>query len=108
MARIVLAPQIQADINRIFNFLFEHTPDIANDRVAAIIAAIDILATSPRIGRPTDGGKRELIIATGSGGYVAALFAKFKPDTDWRPGRSSQFALPQSIQQGPPTRSRQI
>ena len=80
MARIVLAPQIQADINRIFNFLFEHTPDIVNDRVAAIIAAIDILATSPRIGRPTDGGKRELIIATGSGGYVALY--QYVPELD--------------------------
>ena len=66
MARIVIAPQIQDDIDRIFDFLFEHAPDSASDRVAAIIAAIDVLETSPRIGRSTDDGKRELVISTGA------------------------------------------
>lgn len=80
MARIVLAPQIQADFDRIFNFLFEHTPDTADDRVAAIISAIDVLATSPRIGRPTDAGKRELIISTGASGYVALY--QYVPELD--------------------------
>ena len=80
MARIVLAPQIQADIDRIFNFLFEHTPDVAKDRAAAIISAIDVLATSPRIGRPTGAGKRELIISTGAGGYVALY--QYVPELD--------------------------
>jgi toxin ParE1/3/4 len=80
MARIVLAPQIQADIDRIFNFLFEHAPGTASDRVATIIAAIDVLSTSPRIGRPTDAGKRELIISTGTSGYVALY--QYVPELD--------------------------
>ena len=85
MARIVLAPQIQADIDRILNFLVEHAPDSAADRVASIIAAIDILQSSPRIGRPTDGGKRELIISTGASGYVALY--------QYLPERDSAFVL---------------
>jgi toxin ParE1/3/4 len=80
MARIVLAPQIQDDIDRIFDFLFEHTPDSVAERVSAIIAAIDVLETSPRIGRSTDGGKRELIISTGASGYVALY--QYLPDLD--------------------------
>lgn len=80
MARMVLAPQVQADIDRSVNFLFEHTPDIANERVAAIIAAMDIYATNPRIGRPTDAGKRELIIKSGTGAHVALY--RYVPELD--------------------------
>jgi toxin ParE1/3/4 len=80
VARVILAPQIQDDIDRIFNFLFEHAADSAADRIAAIISAIDVLETSPRIGRPTNGGKRELIISTGAGGYVALY--QYAPELD--------------------------
>ena len=80
MARVILAPRIQNDIDRIFNFLFDHAPDSAADRVTAIISAIDILETSPRIGRPTDGGKRELVISTGASGYVALY--QYIPELD--------------------------
>jgi toxin ParE1/3/4 len=80
MARIVLAPKIQDDIDRIFDFLFEHTADSAAERVAAIVAVIDVLETSPRIGRSTDGGKRELVISTGASGYVALY--QYLPELD--------------------------
>jgi toxin ParE1/3/4 len=80
VARVVLAPRVQDDIDRIFNFVFEHAPDSAVDRVSSIISAIDILETSPRIGRPTDGGKRELVIATGAGGCVALY--RYVPELD--------------------------
>lgn len=80
MARIVLAPRIQDDVERIFNFLFEHAPDSAANRIAAIISAIDILETSPRIGRPADGGKRELVISTGASGYIALY--QYVPELD--------------------------
>jgi toxin ParE1/3/4 len=80
VARVVLTPQVQDDIDRIFDFLFEHAPDSAADRVTAIISAIDILETSPRIGRPTDGGKRELVISTGAGGYIALY--RYVPELD--------------------------
>ncbi len=71
MSRVVLAAQVRADFDRIFDFLFEHAPEFAAARIEAIIAAIDILETSPLIGRPVAFGQRELVIATGSSGYLA-------------------------------------
>lgn len=71
MSRIVLAPQVKADFDRIFDFLFEHAPEFAAARIEAIIEAIDILETSPLIGRPVALGQRELVIATGASGYLA-------------------------------------
>ncbi|CDS53164.1 hypothetical protein [Polaromonas sp. CG9_12] len=54
-----------------FDFLFEYVPDSAASRIQTIIAAIDILETSPLIGRPAAFGQRELVIASGSSGYLA-------------------------------------
>ena len=71
MTRVVLAPQVRDDFDRIFDFLFEHAPEHAARRVEAIIAAVDILALSPLIGRPAAYGQRELVIATGASGYLA-------------------------------------
>ena len=71
MSHIILAPQVRADFDRIFDFLFEHAPESAGARIEAIISAIDILQTSPLIGRPVAFGQRELVIATGSSGYLA-------------------------------------
>lgn len=71
MSRIVLAQQVRTDFDRIFNFLFAFAPDSAATRIEAIIAAIDILQTSPLIGRPLAFGQRELVIASGSSGYRA-------------------------------------
>ena len=71
MSQLVLAAQVRADFDRIFDFLFEHAPEFAAVRIEAIISAIDILETSPLIGRPVAFGERELVIATGSSGYLA-------------------------------------
>lgn len=71
MSRVVLAPRIKADFDRIFEFLFEYAPEFAVTRIEAIIVAIDILETSPLIGRPAAFGQRELVIATGASGYIA-------------------------------------
>lgn len=70
MTRIVVAPQVKDDFDRIFDFLFEHAPEYAIERIEAIVSAIDILATSPLIGRPVALGQRELVIATGASGYL--------------------------------------
>ena len=70
MSQIVLAPQVRADFDRIFDFLFEPAPEFAAVRIEAIITAIDILQTSPLIGRPVALGQRELVTATGSSGYL--------------------------------------
>ncbi len=71
MSRIILAPALRADFDRIFDFLFERAPEYAAARIEAIILALDILQTSPLIGRPAAFGQRELIIATGASGYLA-------------------------------------
>ena len=71
MSRIVLAAKVRADFDRIFDFLFEHAPEFVAVRLEAIVAAIDILETSPLIGRPIAFGQRELVIATGSSAYLA-------------------------------------
>ena len=71
MSQLILSPQVRADFVRIFDFLFENAPEFAALRIEAIIAAIDILQTSPMIGRPVAFGQRELVIATGSSGYLA-------------------------------------
>ena len=71
MSRIILAAHVRADFDRIFDFLFEYAPDSAAMRIEAIITAIDVLQTSPLIGRPVAFGQRELVIATGSSGYLA-------------------------------------
>ena len=71
MSRVILAAQVRADFDRIFDFLFEHAPEFAALRIDAVIEAIDILETSPLIGRPAAFGQRELVIATGSSGYLA-------------------------------------
>lgn len=80
MSRIVLAPQLKDDFDRIFDFLFEHAPEFAAVRIEAIIAAIDILETSPLIGRPVALGLRELVIATGASGYLALY--RYDPQLD--------------------------
>lgn len=71
MSRIILSPQVRSDFDRIFDFLFEHAPDSAATRIQAIVDAIDVLQTSPSIGRPVAHGQRELVIATGASGYLA-------------------------------------
>ncbi len=71
MSRIVFSPEVREDFDRIFDFLFEHVPDHAVARIEAIIAAIDVLQTSPMIGRPARFGQRELVISTGSSGHLA-------------------------------------
>jgi toxin ParE1/3/4 len=71
LIRVIFAPKVKADFDRIFDFLFEQAPEYAATRIEDIIAAIDILQTSPMIGRPIAFGQRELIISTGKSGYLA-------------------------------------
>jgi plasmid stabilization system protein ParE len=71
VSRIILAPSLRADFDRIFDFLFERAPEYAAVRIEAIVEALDILETSPLIGRPVAFGQRELIISTGASGYLA-------------------------------------
>ena len=71
MARIELAPEVVDDLDRFLDHMTQYDAvDIAK-RIDEIIEAIQVLAHSPRIGRPVKDGKRELIIGKGTRGYVA-------------------------------------
>jgi toxin ParE1/3/4 len=81
MARLIVAPEVQGDFDRIFDFLATYAPDHAVSRIDEIVAALDILQTSPQIGRLADSdGMRELIISTGASGYLALY--RFIPELD--------------------------
>ena len=71
MARIELAPEVFDDFDRVFDYLTQFEIGSAQERIAEILQAVQILATSPLIGRPASDGKRELIIGHASRGYVA-------------------------------------
>jgi toxin ParE1/3/4 len=71
MARIELLPDVFEDLDRIFDHLAKHDTDGTPGRIAEILAAIDVLASNPEIGRPARDDRRELVIGAGSRGYVA-------------------------------------
>ena len=71
---------MQDDFERIFDHLIQYAPDTAGARIDSIAAALDVLSSSPQIGRPVENGKRELVIATGTSGYVALY--RFVPEMD--------------------------
>ena len=71
MSRVIFSAQVKTDFDRTFDFLFEHAPDYATTRIQAIIEAIEVLRSSPLIGRPAAYGQRELVISTGKSGYLA-------------------------------------
>lgn len=71
MTRIELAPEVLDDFDRFFDYIAQVDPGSAPERIGAIVDAIQILSHSPQIGRPVQGGKRELVIGRAARGYVA-------------------------------------
>ena len=71
MTRIELAPEVFDDFDRLFDHIAQVDPGSAPERIGAIIDAIQILRHSPQMGRPVQGGKRELVIGRAARGYVA-------------------------------------
>ncbi len=80
MSSIELAPEIAEDFDRIPDHLASHEVDNAGQRIGKIIAALDILAQSPLIGRPVANAKRELVIGRWAHGYVALY--RYVPEMD--------------------------
>ena len=80
MARIELAPAVADDFERIPVHLQSHEGKDPAARVAEIVQAISLLETSPRVGRPAGETLRELIIGSGSHGYVALY--RYLPEID--------------------------
>ena len=68
---IELAPEVFDDFDRFFDHIAQYDPGSAPERIGAIVDAIQILGHSPQIGRPVQGGKRELVIGRAARGYVA-------------------------------------
>jgi toxin ParE1/3/4 len=80
MARVELAVEVLNDIDRFLDHLTLHEVDDAPARMAEIVEALEILVRHPLIGRPVRSGKRELVIGSGSRGYVALY--RFIADAD--------------------------
>jgi plasmid stabilization system protein ParE len=80
MPRIELAPEVIDDFDRFFAHLEQFDVADAPQRIAQIVAAIQILADHPLIGRPAGTGKRELVIGRGPRGYLALY--RFLPELD--------------------------
>ncbi len=71
MAHIEIAPEVLDDFDRFFDHIAQFDAGSAPERIGEILQAVQVLSTSPFIGRPVRGGKRELVIGRASRGYVA-------------------------------------
>lgn len=80
MAHIESASAVYDDFDRFFEHIALFEASSATARIEEIIQAIQILSSSPLIGRPVQDGKRELVIGRGSRGYVALY--RYVPEMD--------------------------
>ena len=71
MAKVVLQKTAVADLDRSFDFLLDKDPLAAIRARRAILEALQMLSAHPKIGRPAERGRRELVISWGQTGYVA-------------------------------------
>jgi toxin ParE1/3/4 len=71
MTRIEMAPEVLDDFARFFDHIAQFDVGSAAQRGVEIVEAVQILATSPMMGRPVKGGKRELVIGRATRGCVA-------------------------------------
>lgn len=79
MAQVIYSENAITNLERAFQFLFEHDPSAAQDAALAIREAVEMLARHPLIGRPIEGELRELVISFGRTGYIALY--RFLPAT---------------------------
>ena len=84
MPRIELAPELAEDFDRILDDLASHEVESTAQRIGEIIAAVEVLAQNPLIGRPVGrpvaNSKRELVVGRRSHGYVALY--RYVPEID--------------------------
>lgn len=71
MARVESARVVIDDSDRVMRHRLANEASHAEQRVSEMLSAIDALALNPLIGRPVEGGKRELVIGRDTRGYVA-------------------------------------
>ena len=71
MARVQITVRALSDLERLFDFLAEHNPKLARERMLSVRRALELLADHPLLGRQAEDGRRELILSRGRFGYVA-------------------------------------
>lgn len=71
MARVQITTRALDDLERLFDFLAEHNPKLARERMLSVRRAFDLLADHPLLGREAEDGRRELVLSRGKFGYVA-------------------------------------
>ncbi|HEY4969528.1 MAG TPA: type II toxin-antitoxin system RelE/ParE family toxin [Steroidobacteraceae bacterium] len=71
MARVQITNRALVDLERLFDFLADHNPKLAPERMLSVRRALELLADHPLLGRQAEDGRRELILSRGRFGYVA-------------------------------------
>jgi plasmid stabilization system protein ParE len=71
MARVQITVRALADLERLFDFLAEHNPKLARERMLSVRRALELLSDHPLLGGQAEDGRRELILSRGRFGYVA-------------------------------------
>ena len=71
MLRVFLSQTAFDDLLRLEEFLAESEDPIAGELLDFILDALHVLTHQPGIGRPVEGGLRELIISRKRSGYLA-------------------------------------
>jgi plasmid stabilization system protein ParE len=62
VARVQITTRALADLERLFDFLAEHNPKLARERIVSVRRAFDLLADHPLLGREAEDGRRELLL----------------------------------------------
>jgi plasmid stabilization system protein ParE len=71
LARVQITTRALADLERLFDFLAEHNPKLARERMLSVRRAFELLADHPLLGRQAEDGRCELVLSRGRFGYVA-------------------------------------
>ena len=71
MSDVFLSRAAFDDLLRLEEFLAESDDPISGELLDFILDALQVLTHQPGIGRPVEGGLRELIISRGRSGYLA-------------------------------------
>jgi plasmid stabilization system protein ParE len=85
LAKVQVTAGALADLERLFDFLAEHSPKLARERMLSVRRAFELLADHPLLGREAEDGRRELILFRGRFGYIA----KYR----WVPGENVVLIL---------------
>jgi toxin ParE1/3/4 len=80
VTRIVQVDEFGADVDRIIEHLRLHDAAHIGERIAGIVASLELLMQHPLIGRPVENDARELVLGKGVRGHVARY--RYEPATD--------------------------